>query len=147
MAAAGSLPVTVQWTATQNFSGTIEVVSNGVVVASQQASVTSGAPVTFNTTVNFPKSGWVAARRMGSDGHQVHTAAVFVIVNNAPIRASAADAQYFVQWMDNLLTKTAPGGAWNSFFPTNLTQAQARYQAAKAIFQQRAADATGTPRL
>ncbi len=145
MAAAGSLPVSVKWTATQNFSGTIEVVSNGVVVASQQASVTSGAPVTFNTTINFPRSGWVAARRMGSDGHQVHTAAVFVIVNNAPIRASAADAQYFVQWMDNLLTKTAPGGAWNSFFPTNLTQAQARYQAAKAIFQQRAADATGTP--
>ena len=47
LAAAGSLPVTVQWTATQNFSGTIELVSNGVVVASQQASVAPGVPVTF----------------------------------------------------------------------------------------------------
>jgi len=143
LAAAGSLPVTVQWTATQNFSGTIELVSNGVVVASQQASVAPGAPVTFSTTVNFPKSGWIAARRMDSDGHQVHTAAVFVIINNAPIRVSAADAQFYVQWMDNLLTKTSPGGPWNSFFPTQLSQAQARYQAAKAIFQQRATEATG----
>jgi hypothetical protein len=80
---------------------------------------------------------------MGSDGHQVHTAAVFVIINNAPIRVSAADAQFYVQWMDNLLTKTSPGGPWNSFFPTQLSQAQARYQAAKAIFQQRATEATG----
>ena len=97
----------------------------------------------FQTVVNFPKSGWIAARRMGSDGHQVHTAAVFVIVNNAPIRASAADAQFYVQWMDTLLTKTSPGGPWNSFFPTSLSQAQARYQAAKTIFQQIAAEAAG----
>jgi hypothetical protein len=143
LATGGTLPVTVQWTATQNFTGTIELVSNGVVVASQQASVAPGTPVHWNTAVNFPKSGWIAARRMGSDGHQVHTAAVFVIINTAPIRASAADAQFFVQWMDNLLTKTSPGGVWNSYFPTKLSEAQARYQAAKAIFQQRANEATG----
>jgi hypothetical protein len=143
LTAPGNLPVTVQWTATQSLSGTLELVSNGVVVASRQASAAGGAPLTWSTTVDFPKSGWLVARRMGSDGHQVHTAAVFVIVNGAPIRASAADAQYFVQWMDNLLTKTSPGGPWNSFFPTNLSRAQARYQSAKAIFQQRAADAGG----
>ncbi|MGH9629118.1 MAG: DUF4082 domain-containing protein, partial [Bryobacteraceae bacterium] len=147
LTAGGSLPVTVQWTATQNFSGTIELVSNGVVVASHQASVAPGAPVSWSATVNFPKSGWLAARRMGSDGHQVHTAAVFVIINNAPIRASAADAQFFVQWMDNLLTKTSPSGPWNSFFPTNLNQAQARYQAAKTIFQQIAVEAAGSATL
>src|SRR5262249_6604184 len=84
----GSLPITVQWTATQNFSGTMELVNNGVVVASQQASVTASSPVIWNTAANFPASGWVAARRMGADGHMVHTAAVYVIVNNAPIRAS-----------------------------------------------------------
>ena len=138
-----TLPVTVQWTATENLSGTIELVSNGAVVGSLQASVAPGSPVNFNTTVDFPKSGWVVARRMGSDGHQVHTAAVFVIVNNVPIRASAADAQYYVQWMDNLLTNTSPGGIWNSFFPTSLTAAQARYQAAKAVFQQIATEAAG----
>ncbi|HYI93632.1 MAG TPA: DUF4082 domain-containing protein [Bryobacteraceae bacterium] len=145
--ATGSLPVTVQWTATQNFTGTIELVNNGVVVASQLASVTSGTPVTLTTTVNFPKSGWLAARRMGADGHQVHTAAVFVIVNNAPIRTSVADANYFIQWMDNLLTNTSPGGIWNSFFPTQLSAAQSRYQAAKAKFQQIAAEAAGATPL
>ena len=141
--AASTLPVTVQWTATESFSGSLQLVSNGVVVASQQASVTAGSPVNWSTTVDFPKSGWVVARRMGNDGHQVHTAAVFVIVNSLPIRASASDAQYFVQWMDNLLTKTSAGGPWRSFFPTNLAGAQARYQSAKAIFQQIAQDALG----
>jgi hypothetical protein len=138
-----SVPVTVQWSASQSLSGSIELVSNGVVVASTSASVAPGAPVSWNATVNFPASGWVAARRMGADGHQVHTAAVFVIINGAPIRASAADAQYYVQWMNNLLTNTSPGGAWNSFFPTSLAQAQTRYSAAKAVFQQRAIDAGG----
>ena len=144
LTAAASLPVTVQWTATENLSGAIELVSNGVVVASQPASVAPGAPVNWSTTVDFPRSGWLAARRMGSDGHQVHTAAVFVTVNNAPVRASASDAEFFVQWMDNLLTKTSPGGAWSSYFPTSLSQAQARYQAAKAIYQQIALEAAPT---
>jgi hypothetical protein len=145
LATGGTLPVTVQWTATQSFSGTLELVSNGVVVASRSASVAAGTPVTWNTTVDFPKSGWVAARRMGSDGHQLHTAAVFVIVAGAPIRASASDAQYFVQWMDNLLSRTSAGGTWASFFPTNRANAQARYQSAKSIFQQRATEAGGSP--
>lgn len=81
------------------------------------------------------------ARTMGSDGHQAHTAAVFVIVNDAPIRASSADAQFFVDWIDNLLTKTAPGGPWNWLFPTSLEQVHQRYNAAKTIFQQIATEA------
>ena len=75
--------------------------------------------------------------------HYLHTAAVFVIVNGAPIRASATDAQYFVNWTNGLLQKTSPGGAWNSFFPTSLTQAQARYQAAKSLYQQIVSEASG----
>lgn len=142
---AGSVQVTIIWTANQNLTGTIELVRNGVVVASQQASVAPGSPASLSAAVDFAKSGWLAARRMGSNGHQVHTAAVFVTVNNAPVRASAADAQFYVDWMDNLLTKTSPGGAWNSYFPTSLSQAQARYQAAKALYQQIALEAGGSP--
>ena len=140
----GSVPVTITWTANQNLSGTIELMHNGIVVATKQASVALGSPATLNTTVNFTKSGWLAARRMGSNGHQVHTGAVFVIVDNLPIRASANDANFYVQWMDNLLTKTSPGGEWNSYFPTKLAEAQARYQAAKEIYQQRANEADTT---
>jgi hypothetical protein len=97
--------------------------------------------------VDFQRSGWLAARRMGDDGHVVHTAALFVIVGNAPIRASATDASFYVQWMDNLLEKTSPGGAWSSYFPTQRSAAQARYQAARALFQQIAqeAAAAGAP--
>ena len=142
---AGSVPVTIQWTANQSLSGTIELVQNGVVVASQQASVSQGVPASLSAMVNFANSGWLAARRMGDSGHVVHTAAVFVTVNNAPIRASAADADFYVQWMDNLLQKTSPGGAWNSYFPTSLAAAQARYQAAKTLYQQIESEAAGQP--
>jgi hypothetical protein len=142
LTSAGSVQVNIQWTANQNYSGTIELVQNGVVVASTQASVSSGVSASLTATVNFAHSGWLAARRMDDSlGHMVHTAAVFVTVNNAPVRASVADAQFFVGWMNNLLTMTSPGGAWNSYFPTSLTQAQARYQAALALYQQIESDA------
>jgi hypothetical protein len=142
LSSAGSVPVTVTWTAQTSLTGTIELVCNGVVVASQQATAGPGAPVTLSTNVNFPRSGWLCARRMDpSSGHQVHTAAVFVTVNGAPVRASASDAQFYVQWMDNLLANTSPGGIWNQYFPTSLTAAQARYSAARAVYAQIAMEA------
>ena len=141
----GSVPVTITWTANQNLTGTIELVKDGVVVSSKQASVTSSTPVSLSTTVNFTKSGWLAARRMGSNGHQSHTGAVFVTVNSQPVRVSASDAQFYVQWIDNLLTKTSPGDVWNSYFVTSLSAAHARYNAAKGIYQQIALEAGATP--
>jgi hypothetical protein len=141
----GSVQVTVTWTTNQNLSGTIELVSNGVVVASKQASAASESPASLSATVNFTKSGWLAARRMQNNEHQLHTAAVFVTVDNAPVRASAEDAQFYVQWIDNLLTKTSPGGAWSSYFVNSRSAAQARYQSAKAIYQQIALEAGTTP--
>ena len=78
---------------------------------------------------------------MGSNGHEVHTGAVFVTVENKPVRVSQADAEFYVQWMDNLLEKTSPGGAWSSYFVTSRNAAQARYQAAKAVYQQIALEA------
>jgi hypothetical protein len=144
LSAAGSVPVTVTWTAQASLTGTLELVCNGVVVASHQATAGPGSPVTLSTTVNFPKSGWLCARRMDPIlGHEAHTAAVFVTVNGAPVRASAADAQFYVQWMENMLTNTSPGGVWNSFFPTTLATVQARYQAALSIFQQIVTEAGG----
>src|SRR6266567_873962 len=50
---------------------------------------------------------WLAARRMDwQNGHQTHTGAVFVIVDSKPVRASATDAMFFVQWIDNLIRQT-----------------------------------------
>ena len=140
----GNVTVSAKWSANQNFSGTIELVQNGTVVASQPASVTSSSPATLTATVNFAKSGWLVARRMGNNEHYVHTAAVFVTVNNAPVRANAGDAQFYVDWTNSLLQNTSPGGQWNSFFPTQLSAAQARYQSAKSLFQQIVAEANGS---
>ena len=145
LASSGTVSVSVEWDSVQNLTGTIELVANGVVVASKQASVSFGSPATLTATVNFPKSGWLAARRMDSaKGHIVHTGAVFVIVNHAPIRANATDPQFYVQWINYLLTQTAPGGAWNHFFPTELAATQQRYQQARALYQQIANEAQGT---
>ena len=138
----GGVNVSATWTASQSLAGMIEIVSNGVVVASAPAVVGINAPVTVTARVDFPKSGWLAARRMGNSGHEVQTSAVFVTVNAAPIRASVDDATFYVAWMNSLLEKTSPGGAWNSYFPTSLAAAQARYTAARNIFQQIASEAS-----
>jgi hypothetical protein len=120
----GSVQVTVQWTATANLSGTIELVQNGVVMKSLATSTSPGSPATTTWTIPFASSGWLAARRMGTNPntgdyeHYVHTAAVFVIINNSPIRANSTDPQFFVNWTNGLLQNTSPGGIWNSFFPT-----------------------------
>ena len=139
----GTVSVAIQWTANQNLSGTVELVKNGVAVENVSRSVSPSSPASLNATVDFTSSGWLAARRMGANGHVVHTAAVFVIVDGAPVRASVADAEFYVQWMNELIQKTSPGGVWNSFFPTDLAAAQERYQAARGVFQQIAIEAGG----
>ena len=143
----GDVQVSVAWTATQTLTGTLELVRDGVVIASKQGTAAVGAPVTLTSSVTFAKSGWLCARRMGSSGHTVHTAAVFVTVDQKPVRVSSSDAQFYVQWTDNLLQNTSPGGVWNSYFPTSLAAAQARYSAARAIYQRIVTEAGGIQTL
>ncbi len=139
---AGPVKVRVEWKATQNDLGRIEVVQNGSVVASETAEVAPGTPAVFETMVNFRHSGWLAARRTDwQNGHRSHTGAVYVIVSGAPIRASAADARFFVSWIDNLLKRSSPGGQWSNFFTKDREAAQKRYKEARTIFLQRAAEA------
>lgn len=142
LSGSGNVSVSVQWTAKQNISGTIEIIKNGEVVASKTATVSSSSPQSLNTTVNFTKSGWLAARRTGAGGQIVHTAAIFVTVDGKPVRASETDAQYYIQWLDTLIERTSPGGAWASYFVTSRAEAQARYHAARNKFIQIAAEAS-----
>ena len=58
-----------------------------------------------------------------------------------PIRASAADAEFFVKWIDNLIQQTSPGGAWSAFLSHDHEAAQDRYRKARAIFEDRAREA------
>lgn len=140
--AGGKLRVRVEWRSFKNTVGRIEVVQNGSVVASKTVEVAPGSPAAFETTLEFQKSGWLAARRMDwQNGHQTHTGAVYVIVKGQPIRASAADAEFYVKWIDNLIQQTSPGGAWSPFLSHDREAAQARYRKARAIFEDRAREA------
>lgn len=138
-----NVPVSIQWPVAQSLSGRIELVHNGNVVASKQTSASVLFPGSLTAQVNFTKSGWLCARLMDSNGHRVHTAAVFVTVNNAPVRASSSDAQFYIDWIDQLIARTSQGGVWASFFQEDREAAHARYLAARAVYQQIAQEAGG----
>jgi len=138
----GPVRVRVEWRSLHGNVGRIEIVQNGAVVASQTASAAPGSPAVFETTVPFRQSGWLAARRMDwQTGHRTHTGAVFVLVKGAPVRARAEDARFFVQWIDNLIRQTSPGGGWNGFFAHDLAAAQKRYQQARDVYLRIASEA------
>ncbi len=133
--------VDARWSAVAPLSGRIEIVRNGVVVASRDASASPGSPAALHAALDFTESGWICARRVDANGHQVHTGALYVLVNGAPIRTSSADADFFVQFIDNLVARTSPGGAWSHFFARDLGAAQARYRRAREIYVRIASEA------
>jgi len=137
----GTVSVSVKWTAIRPLSGTVEIVCNGAVIASQDASVAENSCSTLNVRAEIARSGWLAARRMGSRGHEVQTGAVYVTVNDAPVRASVDDAAFYLRWMDDLLANTAPGGVWRTYFMVDAEAVRARYQAARDVFARIAAEA------
>lgn len=131
----GSASIRVKWSAIKQLSGSIELVSNGKVIAALQGTVKPGDPIVFNTTATFAKSSWVCARHMDKDGHETHSSPVYISINNQPIRASAADAKFFIAWIDNILKNIEPGAKWHKYFPNDYTAIKARYLKAKNIYQ------------
>lgn len=130
----GVVSVEVKWTSIKPLTGTLELVYNGKVVASQQATAKPGEPVILTSNQEFTQSGWLCARRMNEYGHQTHTAPVYVTVNKKPVRASAEDAMFFVKYIDNLIEKTSPGKEWNQYFTHSLDVVQGRYKKAKDYY-------------
>ena len=130
----GIIGVEVKWTANKEIDGRIELVYNGKVVATQAGLVKPGIPVILNTKQLFAQSGWLCARRMDDKGHQTHTAPVYVFVNNKLIRTSVEDAQYFVKWIDNILTNIAPDGLWSKYYTHDLNLVQNRYKQAREMY-------------
>jgi hypothetical protein len=92
-----SVSIEVKWTSIKELTGRIELVSNGEVVASIPTTVKPGESVRLRFTQPFTRSGWLCARRMNENGHQSHTAAIYINIDNQPVRASAADAMFFVK--------------------------------------------------
>lgn len=139
----GRVNVDVTWTAARNLNGTIELVRNGEVIARHQGSCGPLSPAVLRTTVDFSRSGWLAARRMSEGKHQTHTAAVFVVVNQAPVRVNERDAVFFCRYIEHLTKQISKGGEWADYFTSEKTRdaALGRYKMAKEVFVKIAAEA------
>lgn len=129
------LTISVTWSANRELSGSVEIVCNGKVVATQEATTDGERPFALSHAQAFNESSWVCARRMGSDGHMVHTSPVYVSIDNLPVRANRGDAEFFIQWIDNILDKIQPGNEWNKYFPDDYETVRMRYLRAREIYE------------
>jgi hypothetical protein len=142
----GTINVNVKWTAIEELPGRIELVCNGKVVAVKEGTAKPGVPVILSAKLDFTNSGWICARRMNEKMHQTHTAAVFINVNNTPVRASGEDAIFYAKWIDNMIVNTSPDGIWNNFFTHDLDIVQGRYKKARDIYLKIAEEANLSPK-
>ena len=130
----GEVRIEARWTTTRAYTGTVELVMNGQVIARQHGTATPDRPLLLVANPLFGQSGWLAARRMDEEGHQVHSAPIYVTVNNEPMKAIREDVLYYVAWIDKMLASIAPGGKWNKYFEEDYETTRARYERAKAIY-------------
>ncbi len=137
----GDVEINVTWTSITDQTGRIEILCNGEVVASHDGNSKPGAPLTFVTDLSISQSSWICARRMDNRGHQSHTAPVFVTVRKKPVRASSSDAEYFVSWIDKILTNIEENGPWSQYFLKDTDAVRARYMKARNIYKEIAAEA------
>jgi O-glycosyl hydrolase len=139
----GTINVEVTWTAAKELSGRIELVCNGKVIAVQEGIAGPGKPVEMKTSLPVMESSWICARRMDDKGHRSHTAPVYITVDGKPIRASSADAEFFVQWIDNILNKISDGGPWSQYFTHDIEVVRNRYRQAREVYEKIAREASG----
>lgn len=130
----GTVTIEVKWTAVKEFKGRIELVSNGEVIATQSGIAAPGVPLLLKATREIKKSSWICARRMNENGHMTHSAPFYITVDKKPVRASTEDARFFITWIDNLLIKTAPGGAWSRYFTDDYDTVEKRYRKARDVY-------------
>ena len=130
----GPITINVMWSSVKNLTGSIELVYNGRVVATQSGTTRPGKPVVMHTKLTLDESGWLCARRMGETGHQTHTAPVFLSLKNKPFKANADDARYFVDWIDNILQNIQPGQIWSKYYTHDLDEVCGRYNKAKEVY-------------
>ncbi len=132
----GTINPEVIWTSAKELTGRIEFVCNGKVVATTGRNCQDRENLfILKTGIKITESSWICARRMDETGHQSHTAPVYITVKNKPVRASAEDAQYFVEWIDNILANIAPGKPWNQYFTHDLDVVQKRYEKARDVYE------------
>jgi len=137
-----SVEIDVDWTSIKTLTGRIEIICNGKVIAKLEGTARPGEPVSLKTRYKIGQSSWISARRMDEKGHQSQTSPVYIFLKDAPVRASAEDARYFVKWIDNILFNIAPGGSWNQYYSHDLDGVRKRYQTARDIYEKIAIEAS-----
>lgn len=130
------------WTSIKPLTGSIEIICNGNVIAKLDGSATPGEPVSLKTRHKISQSSWITARRMDEKGHHLQTSPVYISLKEAPVRASAEDAMYFVKWIDNILVNIAPEGTWNQYYTHDLDSVRERYRTARDIYAKIAVEAS-----
>jgi hypothetical protein len=124
----------------------VEVIVNGKITAERvvdkQADSATIHVQEFKVDIPLKRSSWVALRVRGSDHPHVidgpvwaHTSPVFFHVNRQPIR-SAEDAEYFVDWIGQLLRVVAARDRYASV--KDREQVEALFRKAQDLFRQRA---------
>jgi hypothetical protein len=137
----GEVNINVIWTSIEEQEGTIEIVCNGKIVAKREAFASQGKPAILNIDLPVEKSSWICARRMNTNGHQSHTAPVYITIDNRPVRASSEDAEYYVRWIENILANIQNNEPWSIYFKKDTDTVKARYQKAAEIFRKIADEA------
>ena len=95
----------------------LELILNGEVVASAGAS-DGGRHAALRHDLEVTESCWIALRARGAAHPLVldtelfaHTSAIYVTANGAPVRR-AADAAYFVEWIERLIAMAEERGSY-----------------------------------
>ncbi len=120
----------------------LEIIGNGAVVASLPL---RGDRTSADTTVmlDVARSGWYLLRAYSDKAIEPvldiypfgTTSPVYVSVAGRPVR-SAADATYFMRWLDRLEAEAGAHSGWNS--STEKREVLERIRAARAEFEKRA---------
>jgi hypothetical protein len=122
----------------------VEVVYNGRVVATQEASEHSATMATVDQMIDLDRSGWLAVRTNGpahadhtSSELYAHTSPVYVRVQGRLARARS-DAQYFLAWIDRLNSAVQQRDRIPS--PELKAHVESQLEAARAIYRRVAKD-------
>jgi hypothetical protein len=138
VALAGPRPVEIELRAELAGATEIEILVNGEVKARVAASAGTS---TARANVTIERSSWVVARTK-----RVLTSPIYVLVGEAPVRASAADACYLVKYIDRLkaIANQAVRPEQAIYLGSEKPATFAVYDAAKVEFEKRFREAGGT---
>ena len=118
---------------TSNFSQTetVRILVNG---KSEDSFIVESGPQMQTRTLSLHKSSWITVQ-----SSRVQSSSIYVIVDGKPIRVSADDACYLVQYMDHLMDFVSKGALKG----LDKSTVEFDYQNARKIFIQRFLEAGG----